>query len=136
MHKLSLVAEGGGYSLDEAHSLLIEVAGLVVLQHMNSSLVLPDQGSNRCPLHWQENSQPLDHQRSPGSVIYTEGNAQILICHHCVDKYIDTCVNSHCIKTQKISITPEPFFFPYFSYSTQVVNTALIYFIRNTLYLF
>ena len=24
--------------------------------------IFPDQGLNPCPLHWQEDSQPLDHQ--------------------------------------------------------------------------
>ena len=27
--------------------------------------ILPDQGSNPCPLHWQADSQPLSHQGSP-----------------------------------------------------------------------
>ena len=27
--------------------------------------ILPDQGLNPCPLHWQVDSQPLHHQRSP-----------------------------------------------------------------------
>ena len=27
--------------------------------------ILPDQGSNPCPLHWQAESQPLPHQGSP-----------------------------------------------------------------------
>ena len=27
--------------------------------------VFPDWGLNLCPLHWQEDSQPLDHQGSP-----------------------------------------------------------------------
>ena len=27
--------------------------------------IFPDQGSNPCPLHWQEDSQPLHHQGSP-----------------------------------------------------------------------
>ena len=27
--------------------------------------ILPDQGSNPCPLHWQADSQPLRHQGSP-----------------------------------------------------------------------
>ena len=26
--------------------------------------IFPDQGSNRCPVHWQEDSQPLRHQGS------------------------------------------------------------------------
>ena len=29
--------------------------------------ILPDQGSNPCPLHWQADSQPLRHQGSPSS---------------------------------------------------------------------
>ena len=27
--------------------------------------ILPDPGSNPCPLHWQADSQPLRHQGSP-----------------------------------------------------------------------
>ena len=30
--------------------------------------ILPDQGSNPCPLHWQADSQPLRHQGSPAFV--------------------------------------------------------------------
>ena len=30
--------------------------------------ILPDQGSNPCPLHWQEDSQPLRHQGSPSNI--------------------------------------------------------------------
>ena len=30
-----------------------------------ASGVFPDQGSNPCPLHWQVDSKPLDHQGSP-----------------------------------------------------------------------
>ena len=30
--------------------------------------ILPDQGSNPCPLHWQADSQPLRHQGSPDSL--------------------------------------------------------------------
>ena len=29
--------------------------------------ILPDQGLNPCPLHWQADSQPLRHQRSPSA---------------------------------------------------------------------
>ena len=32
--------------------------------------ILPDQGSNPCPLHWQADSQPLRHQGSPASDIF------------------------------------------------------------------
>ena len=33
--------------------------------------ILPDQGSNPCPLHWQADSQPLHHQGSPSYLFYT-----------------------------------------------------------------
>ena len=32
--------------------------------------ILPDQGSNPCPLHWQADSQPLRHQGSPNSLFF------------------------------------------------------------------
>ena len=32
--------------------------------------ILPDQGSNPCPLHWQADSQPLRHQGSPSDDFY------------------------------------------------------------------
>ena len=31
--------------------------------------IFPDQGSNLCPLHWQADSQPLDHKGSPSASI-------------------------------------------------------------------
>ena len=31
--------------------------------------IFPDQGLNPCPLHWQVESQPLDHQGSPSSCL-------------------------------------------------------------------
>ena len=44
-------------------------AGSVIVAHgPNCSAacgILPDQGSNPCPLHRQADSQPLHHQRSP-----------------------------------------------------------------------
>ena len=44
-------------------------AGSVAVAHGLSCSVacgiFPDQGSNRCPLHWQADSQPLRHQGSP-----------------------------------------------------------------------
>ena len=33
--------------------------------------ILPDQGSNLCPLHWQADSQPLGHQGSPKEAFFT-----------------------------------------------------------------
>ena len=44
-------------------------AGSVVVAHGPSCSmacgILPDQGSNPCPLHWQADPQPLHHQGSP-----------------------------------------------------------------------
>ena len=44
-------------------------AGSVAVAHGPSCSaacgILPDQGSNPCPLHWQADSQPLCHQGSP-----------------------------------------------------------------------
>ena len=34
--------------------------------------ILPDQGSNPCPLHWQADSQPLRHQGSPYSCFISD----------------------------------------------------------------
>ena len=48
-------------------------AGSVVVAHgpswSTACGILPDQGSNPCPLHWQADSQPLHHQGSPGDEI-------------------------------------------------------------------
>ena len=32
--------------------------------------IVPDQGSNLCPLHWQADPYPLYHQRSPSSSFF------------------------------------------------------------------
>ena len=77
---LSLVAASRGHSssrcvgLSLSRPLLLwstgsRHAGSVVVAHGPSCSaacgILPDQGSNPCPLHWQADSQPLRHQRSP-----------------------------------------------------------------------
>ena len=77
---LSLVAASGGHSssrctgLSLSRPLLLRStgsrrAGSVVVAHGPSCSaacgILPDQGSNPCPLHWQADSQPLSHQGSP-----------------------------------------------------------------------
>ena len=79
---LSLVAARGGHSsswrtgLSRLRPLLLRStdsrhAGSVVVAHGPSCStacgILPDQGSNPCPLHWQADSQPLRHQGSPFS---------------------------------------------------------------------
>ena len=82
---LSLVAASGGHSslrrvgLSLSWPLLLRStgsrrAGSVIVAHGPSRLaacgILPDQGSNPCPLHWQADSQPLPHRGSPGVFLY------------------------------------------------------------------
>ena len=81
---LSLVAASGDHSssrcagLSPSQPLLLQStgsrrAGSVIVAHGPSCSVacgtFPDQGSNPCPPHWQADSQPLCHQRSPTHTI-------------------------------------------------------------------
>ena len=76
----SLVAARGGHSssrcagLSLSRPLLLQStssrrAGSVAVAHGPSCSaacgILPDQGPNPCPLHWQADSQPLCHQGIP-----------------------------------------------------------------------
>ena len=78
----SLVAAGGGHSsswcagLSLSWPLLLRStgsrrAGSVIVAHGPSCSaacgILPDQGSNPCPPHWQTDAQPLCHQGSPNA---------------------------------------------------------------------
>ena len=81
MHRLSLDAASRGYSLVAVHRLLTAVVSLVVAPRLEStgsvvlalglscsmacSMASPDQGLNLCPLHWQADSLPLDHEGHP-----------------------------------------------------------------------
>ena len=77
---LSLVVASGGHSssrctgLSLSRPLLLRSTGFrracsVIVAHGTSCStacgILPDQGSNPCPLHWQADFQPLHHQGSP-----------------------------------------------------------------------
>ena len=77
---LSLVAASRGHSssrcvgLSLSRPLLLRStgsrrAGSAIVAHGPSCSaacgILPDQGSNPCPLHWQADPQPLRHQGSP-----------------------------------------------------------------------
>ena len=77
---LSPVAASGDHSssrragLSPSRPLLLRStgsrrAGSVIVAHGPSCTaacgILPDQGPNPCPLHWQADSQPLRHQGSP-----------------------------------------------------------------------
>ena len=81
---LSLVAASGGHSssrragLSPSRPLPLwstgsRRTGSATVAHGPSCSVargiLPDQGSNPCPLHWQADSQPLRHQGSPYSFV-------------------------------------------------------------------
>ena len=82
---LSLAAASGGHSssrcagLSPSRPLLLRStgsrrAGSVIVAHGPSCSaacgILPDQGSNPCPLHWQADSQPLRHQGSPARTFH------------------------------------------------------------------
>ena len=82
---LSLVVASGGHSssrcagLSLSRPLLLQStgsrrAGSVIVAHGPSCSaacgILPDQGTNPCPLHWQADSQPLHHQGSPITFYY------------------------------------------------------------------
>ena len=82
----SLVAASGGHSssrcagLSLSRPLLLRStgsrrAGSAIVAHGPSRSaargILPDQGSNLRPLHWQADSQPLRHQGRPISIVLT-----------------------------------------------------------------
>ena len=80
---LSLVVASGGHSSSRCTGLSLSWprllrstgsrrAGSVIVAHGPSRSaacgILPDQGPNPCPPHWQADSQPPCHQGSPTSV--------------------------------------------------------------------
>ena len=83
---LSLVVASGGHSSSRCAGLSLSRplllwstgsrrAGSVIVAHGPSCStacgILPDQGLNPCPLHWQADSQPLCHQGSPCLLLYS-----------------------------------------------------------------
>ena len=64
----SLFVEGCGASLRSGFSccraLRLSSCGAWAWFHLPCG-VFPEQGSNLCPLHWQAESQPLEHPASP-----------------------------------------------------------------------
>ena len=90
MRGLSLVVASGGHSSSRCAGLSLSWplllrstgsrrAGSVVVAHGPSCSaacgILPDQGSNPCPLHWQADSQPLHHQGSPSHRVLIDSPA-------------------------------------------------------------
>ena len=99
MRGLSPVVASGGHSssrcagLSLSRPLLLRStgsrrAGSVVVAHGPSCSaacgILPDQGSNPCPLHWQADSQPLRHQGSPEifSLVFEATCSSSVLCKH------------------------------------------------------
>ena len=87
---LSLIAASGGHSSSWCMGLSLSRpstnsrrTGSVVVAHGPSCSaafgILPDPGSNPCPLHWQADSQPLRHQGSPG-LFYNSSSMILRIC--------------------------------------------------------
>ena len=58
-------------------------AGSVVVAHWPSRSaacgILPDQGSNPCPLHWQADSQPLCHQGGPQCLLLQAALTKLMV---------------------------------------------------------
>ena len=102
---LSLVVASGGHSSSRCAGLSLSRplflgstgsrrASSVIVAHGPSCSVacgiLPDQGPNPCPLHWQADSQPLRHQGSPplsfsitlASTFSQKYAAKICFCHY------------------------------------------------------
>ena len=92
---LSLVAASGGHSSSRSAGLSLSRllllrstgsrrAGSVVVAHGPSCSaacgILPDQGSNLCPLHCQADSQPLRHQGSPHFLMILVNGARHVMC--------------------------------------------------------
>ena len=103
----SLVVASGGHSssrragLSLSRPLLLRSTGSrcassVVVAHGPSCSaacgILPEQGSNPCPLHWQADSQPLRHEGSPPSFLRLNNiplyHVPILFNHSSVDGHV------------------------------------------------
>ena len=95
---LSLVVASGGHSSSRCAGLSLSRplllwstgsrrAGPVIVAHGPSCSaacgIFPDQGSNPCPLHWQEDSQPLRHQGSPHAHLLAAKEVVIFIWWPC-----------------------------------------------------
>ena len=99
---LSLVAASGGHSssrcagLSLSRPLLLRStgsrrAGSVIVAHGPSCSaaygILPDRGSNPCPLHWQADPQPLRHQGSPKTRIFYQTAPDDSVEFTCLQKH-------------------------------------------------
>ena len=137
---LSLVAVNGDYSPGVAYGLLSAVASLVDAQalRMQASVtaawmiqsagsvvvahglscsaaygIFPDQGSSPHPLHWQVNSQSLDHQGSSISIF----EVMILLCWNWGIAKFQCLVYNQIRSDQSLSRVR------LFAYYTHLINT-------------
>ena len=109
MRGLSPVAASGGHSSSRCAGLPLSRplllwstgsrrAGSVIAAHGPTCSaargILPDQGSNPCPLHWQADSQPLRHQGSPSSFNFNFIKVTYVL-HHEVKCYISHNASQH-----------------------------------------
>ena len=114
---LSLVVASGGHSSSRCAGLspsrppLLRStgsrrAGSVIVAHGPSCSaacgILPDQGSNPHPLHWQADSQPLRHQGSPMLILLRNCHSVFqsgYIILHPHQHYRRTLISSHPANT-------------------------------------
>ena len=104
---LSPFAASGGHSslrcagLSLSRPLLLRSTGsrrtgsVIVAHGLSRSAqcgILPDQGSNPCPLHWQADSQPLRHQGRPSP--RTLLNNVFALLFHCLLPFFRQLHNS------------------------------------------
>ena len=121
---LSLVVASGGHSSSRCAGLSLSwplllrstgsrCAGSVVVAHGPSCSaacgILPDQGSNPCPLHWQADSQPLRHQGSPyvnikrGPLSWSESEVSKMVASEALDPPSPTNTPTQQQFTDKVS---------------------------------
>ena len=77
-------AQAPGSRVSMVVALRLSSIGSIVLAHRLSCSetcgIFPNQGSNPCLLHWQVDSLPLSHQRSPGGTILFTVSCSVLTC--------------------------------------------------------
>ena len=115
---LSLVAASGGHSssrcagLSPSRPLSLRStgsrrAGSAIVAHGPSRStacgILPDQGSNPCPLRWQADSQPLRHQGSPLCLILSQRSLRLSSFFFILfSLFCSTAVNSTILSSRSL----------------------------------
>ena len=147
MRGLSLVVASGGHSssrcagLSPSRPLLLwstgsRCAGSVVVAHGPSRSaacgILPDQGSNPCPLHWQADSQPLHHQGSPIRKFLNKPNllllrdvSWLLVSQLYLVIYNENNFTCDCLQKCLFSLCPIKRLFSFQLFSSQIFSDHL-----------